>query len=698
MGGALTRVGTLVLAAAVVSACGSSSKSGGAVAAGNTPFTVKGGKGTSAGGGNGGSFQVQSHGGAEVRVDSSGAVNTAVTLPTQLPYLGTNWQDVTANTTLDVGATGFSLAAGSTTVSNATGVVTGIRVRPGATLTIKPNFDTDNADGDFNFATGTREEARLFLSDGLIVEGTIKIAVRDATVAGDGLGTNTADFYLYGLGGLYVAASGTIDVSGADNASGAGANGGFFQARPEVVNNLGTITTKGGAGATSGGNGGYLYVYATRGYAVSTGSLVSDGGSASAGPGGGAGWQDFESSWGYGYVVAKGLFSAAGGNGTSGGGRGNGIYFYSDRGGIVADGTFRSAGGDATVSGDGGVGGYFEIYAYGALRAAGAIDAHGGKGAGTGAGGNGGYVDVEAYENSPWGGGAYEPDSASIYFGASVDTHGGDGATGGNAGYFYMYNDGHSTAALQGSPIRLVGYPKVDLSGGDGATFGGSAGGSNYLESWYGYDDNWIYRGGSVYNTASFTMRGGAGGSLQGGNGSGIFMQTTGGIYPPYDYGVTNLGALDGTGGKGATSGGSGGYFSLYGTFFLTSSGAITASGGDGGTGQGGWPGEIDLYSSASLQSSGALTANGGSSASGNGSPGGSVYAAAANAASLPGAVSANGGNSTSATGGNGGYVWIMSQETVSSYGSVTTSKGTGAAGTPANGQIWIDGMQIAGP
>ncbi len=695
MRSSLVRVGTWILAALAISACssgGGDSSSGGGIS--GLAFTQKGGKGTAGGGGNGGYFDVEGYGGGDVKVVSSGSINTSVSLPTRLPYLGTNWQDVTTDTTLGVGSSGFYLTAGTATVSNGTGTVTGIRVRPGVTLTIRPNYDTDNADADGNMATGTREEARFYLSDGLIVEGAIKIATMDASVAGDGAGTNTANLNITGLGGLFVASTGKIDVSGADNGSGPGRNAGYFYAFPDAFNNAGVITAKGGAGSTSGGNGGAVYVYTYQGYAASTGSVVSDGGAGAAGAGGGAGWLDIESGSGYGYLVAKGVFSATGGNGTTGGGNGSSIYLYTDWGAMIADGTFRTYGGNATVDGSGGYASYVDFDSYGDVRVTGTIDTHGGNGTGSGNGGGGSDVYVYGYENQAWGSSSDEPNSGGVYFGASVNGNGGDGASGGYAGNFYVYQDTYGTTTAKGTPIQLVGYSTIDLSGGNGSTYGGSAGSSNYLEAFSGYDNVAIYYAGNVHNDANFVMRGGDGATGYGGSGQGIYMETESSNYPPYNYGVKNVGSLDGSGGAGGTAGGGGGYFHLYGKFYVDNSGAITASGGRGGTSSGGYASEIDVYSDVSLTCSGALAANGGSSASGNAYGGGSIYVSAANTATV-GTVSANGGNSTSAAGGNGGYVWIMSQDNLSQVGSATANKGSGASGSPVNGEVWIDGMQV---
>lgn len=695
----LAWVSILVLAGTSAACSGGDSGGGGSGISG-LGFNMKGGKGTAGDGGTGGYFDIDAWGGGDVKVLASGSVNTSVSVPSRLPYLGTHAMDITTDTILDVATTGFHLVAGDTAIYDGTDVVTGIRVRPGVTLTIKPNFP----------GAGVRDYARLNLSDGLLVEGTIKLAKVDQSAAGDGLGVDTAglSFNYYELGGLVITSSGKIDLSGADDGAGAGRNGGSLTVWPEAFSSAGVITAKGGNGSTDGGNGGSVEVYTTEGYATSTGSILTDGGNGGAGGyGGSAGSIDFESSWGYGYVLAKGLFSATGGNGATGGGSGNSIYIYTDWGAMIAAGTFRSFGGNATVSGDGGSGDYVEFDSYGDVRVTGIVDTRGGNGAGTGSGGSGGEVYVYAYENEAWGSGYYEPNSGGAYFGASVNANGGEGAYGGSAGGFYLYQDTSGATTVKGVPIQLVGYSKIDLSGGDGSVNGGSAGGDwnynsngdaygNHIYAGYGYDDFSNYFVGSVVNEATFLARGGNGDTGNGGDGASIDFETYYDLYPPYDNGVKSSGSLDVSGGDGAANGGGAGSVYLYGKYFVDVSGTVIASGGKGGTGNGGYAGEIDVYSDASL-TCGSLVANGGASASGNGVYGGDIYVSAANTATTNGTVSANGGASTSADGGAGGYIWIMSQDDISHVnGTVSATKGAG--GTAAdNGEIWIDGMHTSG-
>jgi hypothetical protein len=335
---------------------------GGGVAVSGRTLNLKGGAGATGLGGSAGSLYVYNNRGTDLQVLTSGTVNSNLSVPIYTPYLGTNVLDVTVNTTLEVGT---GLSAGSTTVTNGSGTVTGIRVRPGVTLTIKPNFDTNNADIDANPATGTREEVRISLSDGIYVEGTIKIDVRDATTAGDGAGVNTADLRIVSSGAIVVAPTGKIDLSGADNAGGTGRNGGTWQnSYPDAFYNAGTVTTKGGNGQT-GGNGGGLRIYTNYGAAVNTGTIVADGGAGSAGNGGNGGTIYFYANY-YGYLCNHGLISSQGGNGSADGGNGGFIDLVAISGAFFGTGTIQNAGGNSTLSGSGGDGG--NIYAYIYLR------------------------------------------------------------------------------------------------------------------------------------------------------------------------------------------------------------------------------------------------------------------------------------------------------------------------------------------
>jgi hypothetical protein len=680
----------LVLATTSV-ACSKSSS--GETSSSGRIVNLKGGKGLTNDGGTGGYFDIEGNtGAAGVHVLGSGSVHTATALPNKKPYLGTNAQIVTGSVTLQVGTTGFHLSKNSGTVSNADGAVTGIWVKPGAVLTIKPNEDVDA-----DFVATTYERVNMSLSDGLIVEGTIQIAKKDSAAALDGLGTDTGDFTLGDIGGFWVGPEGRIVLDGTSNASGAGGNAGYFEVYPDAAYVAGVLSAKGGTGTTNGGNGGYLYVYTNVGYAVGVGSMIADGGNGGTGSGGNAGYIDFESGGGYGALVAKGTYSATGGDAKQGGGDGNYVHFYANYGGIYANATIRSNGGDATATdGHGGSGGYVGFDAWGETRVAGVIQTFGGKGLGTGNGGDGGYVNVNAYADRVDNLGEDADDSMPLTFGASVDTHGGDGAFGGSGGYFKLWNDDGGYATIKGAPVKMVGFAKLDASGGDGKVNGGNAGSGNKIESWHAYDRTNTYAyAGSVTNEAALVLRGGKGTTGSGGSSSDLSVETESYGYLPGQHGVTNKGSIDARGGDGATSGGSSGSVYVYGKAYIDGGGAIDVSGGNGGTSSGGDGNIVRLYAEGGV-TCGNLTANGGNSTGGSAGSGGSFYVYAGGPVRT-GAVTATGGTSTSGAGGKGGYAWIMGQDAPSAVGAVNLSAGSGT-GSPTGGEGWVDGMQVCGP
>lgn len=690
----LLRLGVLVVAAAIVPACGGGSGGGGAsggISVSGLSLNLKGGNGTTGSGGDAGSLYVYNYRGTDLRILKSGTVNSGISVPIYVPYLGTNVLDVTANTTLSVGS---GLTAGSTTVTNSSGTVTGIRVRPGVTLTIKPNYDTNNGDGDNNVATGTREEVRIALSDGIYVEGTIKIDRRDNAAAGDGLGPNTADLRISDSGAIVVTASGKIDLSGADNASGTGANGGTWRpSYPDALYNAGTITTKGGNGQT-GGNGGSLYIYTDYGAAVNTGTLVADGGNGTSGNGGNGG-ELYLYSYYYSYLCNHGIISSQGGDGSADGGDGGYIDFYTNYGAFFGTGTIRNAGGDSTSNGSGGDGGDMNIYIYGQIRLTGTLDAHGGNGAGSGDGGDAGYIDLYGDYNYSYQYGEYY--AGGIWLGAHVNSSGGNGVNGGDGYELYISQYSTGASVVGQEPVVLVGYANIEAQGGSGATDGGD-GGYFYAEVDDDYDEDGTYHAGSVENQASFNGRGGNGSSGSGGSAGYFEMYTPYYVYVPYNYGARNSGNVDLSGGNG-TTGGSAGYFEIYGKYYATNTGNVTQIGGNGTSGAGGWDNSFFLNcDGGTTLNSGTLVSRGGGSTSGTARDGGSYYISGSRVVNT-GSISANGASSTSGAGGYGGYIELYSQDypTQTSLSLLSVNPGSGT-GSPTEGEIWIDGVQVVGP
>jgi len=177
----------ILAVASLIPACGGGSGGGGGeTSVSGLIFTTKGGKGLVGDGGRGGYFDVLAKGGGDLSVRRSGGINVTVGAPKQTPYLGLNPMVVSSNFTLSltsaVGTGQLNNADG--TILNANGTVTGIWVKPGVTLTIRPN------DGPTGNAPHTL--VTLDLADGVLIEGTIKIGVRDGAGEGDGLGLDTS--------------------------------------------------------------------------------------------------------------------------------------------------------------------------------------------------------------------------------------------------------------------------------------------------------------------------------------------------------------------------------------------------------------------------------------------------------------------------------------------------------------------------
>jgi hypothetical protein len=677
----ISRFGVLALAAAIVPACGGGGGGGGGggVSVSGKTINLKGGTGSTGAGGNAGDFDCRNYRGTDLKILKSGTVNSNLSVPIFKPYLGDNPLVVTSNTTLGVGS---GLTAGSTTVTNTSGTVTGIWVHPGVTLTIQPNFDT-------NGSPGTLEEVRFQVDEGIYVEGTIKIALRDGS-------PDTADLRITSSGAIVVTATGKIDLSGANNPGGTGADGGtWFPSYPDALYNAGTITTKGGDGR-DGGRGGAINIRTSYGAFVNTGTILADGGSASVGTGGDGGGMSLYSN-DYSYLCNHGLISSRGGDGPTGGGSGGQLYLYTSNGAFFGTGTLRNPGGNATSAGDGGDGGGIYAYIYGQIRLTGTLDSHGGNGAGGGDGGDAGYIDL--YSNIVYSYAYSESYAGGIWLGADVDSSGGNGANGGDGWELNVYQDYTGVSAAGQEPVVLVGYSNIQAQGGNGATTGGNGG---YFYAEVDYDDDEDYydnsHAGSVENQAAFDGRGGNGGTGAGGYAGSFEMYTTYYVIPPYDFGARNSGDVNLSGGNG-TTGGDAGYVEIYGKYYATNTGNFTMVGGNGTTGNGGDASSFYLYcDGGTTLNTGTLTSRGGGSPSGTAMDGGYIWLAGSRVVNS-GSIASNGGNSTSGTAGNGGDIELFSQDypTQTSLSSLNVNPGTGP-GSPNKGTILIDGIQVVGP
>lgn len=693
-----------VAAAAVIPACsdGGGSSGGGGAGISGLKILAKGGTGTNGDGGNAGVVDIYNYTGGDLKVLTSGSVNTSVNVPSAVPYLGMNPRTLFAIPTITVQP--LPLGNTNATILGDDGVnpATGIWVKPGFTVTLSPNYDTS---GDGTPATGTFERCYLNVQYGIYVEGTVLLGRQDSVAQGDGLSLNAAQLYLQTCDNIVVAASGTIDSSGSDNAAGAGGAGGYLYAPVYgTVVNRGVITSKGGNGTTSGGSGGNINIYSTSYGIYNTGTVNASGGNATAGNGGDGGAYIYWDS-DYGMSYNSGSMLSVGGNGTTGGGDGGYIELYSDAvGACVNSGTINTSGGNATVSGNGGNSSQIYIYAYsGTFRVSGTLTAKGGNAPASGTGGT--YndywaVDIEnAYsdyisDNYVIGGGAV---------GANIDVAGGDGGTGGDGAHVYISADQSYYANPGKDTLYVVGYNEINTSGGNGSVNGGAG---DYIEIYSSYaEDDDGYWMGSTYNEVPLIARGGNGTTGTGGAGGGwidVYEDTY--DYPSvvngtvtWDRTVTNTASVDVRGGDGATGGGTGGQIWFYAYRKLVNSGSMNAVGGNTTSGTGGAGGEVELWSDDELVNNASINANAGSSTLGGGGDGDYIELYA-RMTTTSGTLSCNGGNGAT-TAGDGGYIEIgFGTELPSSVsGSLTVDPGTGAvAGTL--GDIWIDGIHTVGP
>ncbi len=586
-----------------------------------TAIMSKGGTGSTGTGGNGGYFYFEAYN-THMKMLKSGAVNTAVTIPAPVPYLGTNPRTITANTTLAPVAvlTGLNqilegAQTGTIWGDDSATAATGLWVKPGVTLTVEANYDGDNDDLEVipDPATGNYDIAYLGFANGVYIEGTVVVGKKNLSTV------DSADLYIDGDSVVTTAAA-QIKATGVSAAAAGtdGGDGGYVELNAvNTIINRGTVNTSGGSG-DDGGAGGDMGLYADNYTLANAGTLITSGGAGTDGAGGAGGTITLGAANGTGGAcINSGTLTTTGGNGTTGGGAGGHMDIYTDDlGAVVNSGTLNASGGNATTTGDGGDGGDVDVDACGGIRFAGTVITRGGN-ATAGAGGAGGYFEVYNDEDNDYVENEYTP--AGFYVGANIDTGGGNGTTsGGAAGYVDFYNDNEYCATPEIENCFMVGYSAINTSGGAGQTDGG-AGGDIDIDKEYGYDDNSDYQYGDFVNEIPLTTCGGAGETGDGGDGGYVDMCCDYYCSPSMTRTWKNSGAIDTRGGAGAVDGGYGGYVYMYDFLSVTNTASVNTSGGAAGTGTGGTAGEVEMYSDDILTNSGTVTANGGASTSGVG-------------------------------------------------------------------------------
>jgi hypothetical protein len=493
---------------------------------------------------------------------------------------------------------------------------------------------------------------------------SINTSGADAASGSNGGNAGELNLQMHGSGTIIL--GGAVDTTGGDGDNG-GTGGYVSLTGGGSIYMLGTIDTSGGVGnAANGGSAGDLNSDVSQGHYISAATVRTRGGNGAT-SGGDGGSVDFYSDNNGAVVVTPAV-------------------------------TVDTSGGNATSDGSGGDAGYIDVYAYsGTIRVAGTLRAHGGNGAGTGSGGDGDSIYFETnyndYPNRNHAGGYGMYIGANMDASGGDGANGGD--SGYVSLYDYgSYNTG--VAQLGVDPVMLLGYASFDASGGDGTVGGGRGGDTCYIETYNsasdGNGDTWS--AGSIVNEVPWRSNGGKGGSGTGGDAGDIYFDTDSSYSYPETPNLTNTGALSAAGGDG-TDGGSGAEIYLYAYGTLNNTGALNSAGGKG-TNQGGGGGYIELSGDYEFINKANVTSRGGDGGTGNAGDSNEIWMAS-RFLSHTGAIDASGGASVDGAGGDGSDIEIRSSERPSTLsGSVASAGGDSTNGADGQqGDVVIDGLQV---
>jgi len=562
-----------------------------------TVVTAIGGTGSNGNGGAGGAVYVDSEG--AIKVLKSGSACASFAMPAESSYvLGANGYTVSGSesiilsTAAPAGYTGLYVTGGSYYLYKADGsdntgglpvaqyTVTGLRVPTGATLTIAADNNWYGGEGYLG--------AYLTFANDVVIDGTLKTGTgfnfiyfdnsSSSSGGSDVKGTMTPADGSSPLNSNNIVVTGTVTTSGSDQ--------GWieFDAGRHFYNS-GTLDASGADNATGAGHqseGIYLYAYA--GSVYSSGTLKANGGNSGDGVGGAA--NDIELVGGY---------------------NGDNSVDPINGGSVILSGTLESKGGNGggTTGGNGGPSGWIGTYAYGGDTFVNAsFDASGGSAAGTG--NTGGTSDgVEFY--------CYGEDYRRVgvcQISGSFNVNGGNGENGGDAGYVEVDSYSEGSAGL--SPdVELLGFANINVSGGNGTAKGGNASDWSYeLLTYAPYDeyDRYYISACPIISEANVTAKGGNASAAGGVGGNGGYVELSTDYYDDYSTlitMVTQSGTIDVSGGDAMASGGTGGnasrgiYLGDYEDGYcwhVTTTGMLVAQGGNG-VAQGGNGGYIDMYS-----------------------------------------------------------------------------------------------------
>lgn len=708
----------VAVTSALLAGCGSSSSGGGGGGHKIMQNGGIGGSGSASSGGSSDSFEIyKSNGGGDIKLMNGGAANTAFSVATFTPDLGTNPAKILTGTTTPtlyiataqasgtpcswmssgIAATAgqFFMLVGSngtvdthlyisdgTTACSTAEQATGLQVASGATLKLPLN------------ASGATWAHLNFLND-VQNSGTITTADTSGSTRGS-----------LDLEGQSYLGTGTLDTSGTATKPNGGS---IYLWNNYAMVNSGAVTTQGFDSSTgNGGNAGYLDLESNR-YTQNTGTLNARGGNSTFATGsGGNGGNYIELYAGSGAIRNSGLIDGRGGMGDTGGNATNDVYLDAYFGGNWNSGNIWAYGANSKI-GNGGSAAYIEFYGYGGdIRNSGDILAYGGDT--TAVSGNGGYADYELYVYNQYGNQLNQvTPSGDIVFSGNIDKHGGNAVatgtgSGGTGGYTYVDLEGYGDTAS--ANVMFLGYSEVNTSGGDGNQ--GGYGQAVYL---YNYDNyvsgyyNVPSLAGNIVSELKVDTHGGnavaTGASTNGYGGPGGYIEWETANYAtaqlvPNQQKILQTGDIVMTGGQNRNAAGCCGGYSdglyMFGYNGLTINGQVMANGGadmgttGGTTGYGSRAYSHSYYSELGVTAlNGSVSVNGGDGAyRGGNSNGVTVYGAKITA----GNISANGGNAKPSTagsvGGNGGWLELRATDPAnSSAGTITSTGGTGAtAGT----------------
>ena len=588
-----------IVCIAMLCAC-SSSGSGGGNSSTSATLSAIGGTGSNGIGGTGGEFYIESD--AAIKVLKSGSADASFTMPDTSTYnFGANGYTVSGSeqilldTAVPAGYTGLYVidnythgtpdnwnlykadGTGSAGIPGGYGTsspVTGLSVPSGATLTIS---------ADSYWYSSEYAGAYITLTNDVVIDGTLQTAAGYNYIWFDNSSSYTASLpanivvmgtvttsgaengWIAFEAGKHIYNNGTLDASGSDNSTGNGndSEGIWLDAYTGSVYSKGTIKSDGGNGGNGSGGAGAYYIEIIGGYAEDTYVDPLNGGSVILG----------------GTVEAKGgnAGGTAGGNGGVGGGGLGFSYIVALGGDLIVNATFTLNGGNGSGSGYGGDAKGIDFYVFGmdyrrvgVCQISGSFNLNGGNGV---TGGAGGYIDFYSYN---WDDGNFgtedtgngvgqAPDMQLLGF-SSINLNGGNGTTaGGNAKndayelYTYAPWDDYDLYYLPAYPI--VSEANVSAKGGNASAASGTGGNGGFAdievdEEDYYYNQTGIAATELITQSGTIDISGGnataSGGT--GGAGGTIYLDNSG-----YDY-TTTTGILTANGGNGALQGGNGGY------------------------------------------------------------------------------------------------------------------------------------------